>query len=72
MNYSQTDFSKEITTREQDILRLLSQGLTSHQIAQKLSLSPETIKWYRKRLLAKFNAENTAQMVRQALESGII
>jgi Response regulator containing a CheY-like receiver domain and an HTH DNA-binding domain len=72
MNYSQTDFSKEITTREQDILRLLSQGLTSQQIAQKLSLSPETIKWYRKRLLAKFNAENTAQMVRQALESGII
>lgn len=72
MNYSQTDFSKEITTREQDILRLLSQGLTSQQIAQKLSLSPETIKWYRKRLLTKFNAENTAQMVRQALESGII
>lgn len=72
MNYSQTDFSKEITTREQDILRLLSQGLTSQQIAQKLSLSPETIKWYRKRLLAKFNAENTAQMVRQAMESGII
>lgn len=72
MNYSQTDFSKEITTREQDILRLLSQGLTSQQIAQKLSLSPETIKWYRKRLLAKFNAENTAQMVRQALEFGII
>ena len=72
MNYSQTDFSKEITTREQDILRLLSQGLTSQQIAQKLSLSPETIKWYRKRLLAKFNAENTAHMVRQALQSGII
>ena len=72
MNDSQPDFIKEITTREQDILRLLSQGLTSQQIAQKLSLSPETIKWYRKRLLTKFDAENTAQMVRQALEFGII
>lgn len=72
MNDSQPDFIKEITAREQDILRLLSQGFTSQQIAQKLSLSPETIKWYRKRLLTKFDAENTAQMVRQALEFGII
>lgn len=72
MNYSQTDFTQEITARERDILRLLSQGFTSQLVAQKLSLSPETIKWYRKRLLTKFNAENTAQMVRQALESGII
>ena len=72
MNYGQTDLAKEITSREQDILRLLSMGLTSQQIALQLSLSSETIKWYRKRLLAKFNAENTAQMVRQALESGII
>lgn len=63
---------QEITAREQEILRQLSQGLTSRQIASNLSLSAETIKWYRKRMLAKFNADNTAQMVRQALESGII
>ncbi|MBQ7640557.1 MAG: helix-turn-helix transcriptional regulator [Bacteroidales bacterium] len=71
MSYSPT-IVQEITAREQEILRQLSQGLTSRQIASNLSLSAETIKWYRKRMLAKFNADNTAQMVRQALESGII
>ncbi len=71
MSYSST-IVQEITAREQEILRQLSQGLTSRQIASNLSLSAETIKWYRKRMLAKFNADNTAQMVRQALESGII
>ena len=71
MNYSPT-ITQEITAREQEILRQLSRGLTSQQIASNLSLSSETIKWYRKRMLAKFNAENTAQMIRQALESGII
>lgn len=71
MSYSPT-IVQEITAREQEILRQLSQGLTSQQIASNLSLSAETIKWYRKRMLAKFNADNTAQMVRQALESGII
>ncbi len=71
MCYSPT-IVQEITAREQEILRQLSQGLTSRQIASNLSLSAETIKWYRKRMLAKFNADNTAQMVRQALESGII
>lgn len=71
MSYSPT-IVQEITAREQEILRQLSQGLTSQQIASNLSLSSETIKWYRKRMLAKFNADNTAQMVRQALESGII
>ncbi len=71
MSYSPT-IVQEITAREQEILRQLSQGLTSRQIASNLSLSSETIKWYRKRMLAKFNADNTAQMVRQALESGII
>ena len=72
MNYNDSHIASEITAREQEILRQLSQGHTSRQIADLLSLSPETIKWYRKRLLAKFDAENTAQMVRQALESGII
>lgn len=61
-----------LTERETDILRLLAQGQTSSRIAEQLSLSTETIRWYRKRMLAKFGADNTAGMVRIAIENKII
>ncbi|MBR4595831.1 MAG: helix-turn-helix transcriptional regulator, partial [Bacteroidales bacterium] len=47
------DTKLKLTDRDLEILRLLGQGCTSSQIAEMLSLSPETIKWYRKRLLTK-------------------
>ena len=61
-----------ITDREKDILRLIAKGLTSPQIAEMLSLSTETIKWYRKRLLSKLDAENTAAMIKTVIENNLI
>ena len=63
---------KLITERERQILTLVARGMTSPRIAQTLSLSPETLKWYRKRLLSNFQADNTADMVRLAIENKII
>ena len=63
---------KTITVRELEILRLLAQGYTSPKIAEALSLSAETIKWYRKRLLSKCEAENTAEMIKLAIENKLI
>ncbi len=64
--------SRISTEREREILQLVAKGLTSPQIAQSLSLSPETIKWYRKRLLSKFEAENTAELIKIAIENNLI
>ena len=61
-----------LNERELEILRLIGEGRTSAQIAATLSLSAETIKWYRKKLLAKFDADNTAVLIRKAATSGII
>ena len=61
-----------ITDREKDILRLIAKGLSSPQIAEMLSLSTETIKWYRKRLLSKLDAENTAAMIKTVIENKLI
>lgn len=61
-----------ITDREKDILRLIAKGHTSPQIAEMLSLSTETIKWYRKRLLSKLDAENTAAMIKTVIENKLI
>ncbi len=61
-----------LNDREMEILRLIGEGCTSAQIAATLSLSSETIKWYRKKLLVKFDADNTAVLIRKAATAGLI
>ena len=61
-----------LSVREKEILSLIAAGLTSPQIAERLYLSLPTIKWYRKRLLSKFEAANMADLVCKAKEDGII
>lgn len=58
----------KLNDREVAILRFLSEGRTTPQIADKLCLSPETIKWYRKKLLFKFDATSSAELVRKAID----
>ena len=58
--------------REKEILDLLAKGYTNVQIAEALCLSPETIKWYKKKLFALFEASNSAELVMIAKEQGII
>ena len=61
-----------LTEREKEILPLIASGLTSPQIAEKLFLSQPTIKWYRRKLLEKFGAANTADLVAKAKECGMV
>lgn len=61
-----------LTEREAEILPLIASGLTSPQIAERLFLSLPTIKWYRRKLLEKFDAANTADLVAKAKERGMV
>lgn len=62
----------KLTRREMTILREVALGRTTPQIAKNLSLSPETVKWYRKQLLVKFSAATSAEVVRKAILSNIL
>lgn len=62
----------DLSAREKEILDLLSKGYTAPQIAEALSLSSETIRWYRKKLIAKFDVSNTAELISTAKEMGVI
>ena len=55
----------QVSEREKEILDLLTKGYTTPQIAGALGLSPETVKWYRKKLLVKFDVSNTAELISQ-------
>jgi DNA-binding NarL/FixJ family response regulator len=61
-----------ITRREKEILELIADGMTNNEIAQKLFISSTTVDSHRKNLLAKFEAKNTASLIRMAAHLKII
>ena len=61
-----------LTPREKELLRYIVEGLTNHEIAEKMYLGVETINSYRKNLLIKLGAKNTAVLVRMALEEKLV
>jgi DNA-binding NarL/FixJ family response regulator len=58
--------------REQEILRLISGGKTSEQIAEKLHISHLTVKAHRRNMMRKLNVNNAAELVSKALEMGFL
>ncbi|MDD2197890.1 MAG: response regulator transcription factor [Bacteroidales bacterium] len=67
-----TDLQIFLTPREAELLKLICDGYTNPEIAEKLFLGIETINSYRKNLLFKLNARNTAVLVKMALEQKLI
>ena len=61
-----------LTGRERDILRLLADGLTNHDIAQQLVLSLGTVKWYNTQIFGKLGVRNRTQAIKRARELSLL
>ena len=61
-----------LTKRENDILKLITEGFTNPQIGEKLFISPDTVDSHRKNLHTKLGVNNTALLVRYALEHELV
>jgi len=61
-----------LTNREKEILTLLADGLSTSDIAGKLSRDEETVKSHRKNILLKLGAKNVAEAVRIGIEKRLI
>jgi two-component system, NarL family, response regulator NreC len=61
-----------LTERETDVLRLLALGHTNADIAKQLFLSVRTVESYRASLQQKLGASGRPELVRYALEQGVI
>lgn len=59
----------ELTPREREIAALLIEGLTSKQIGKKLGVSPRTVDVYRARLMRKYSAATTPELVHKLLSA---
>jgi DNA-binding NarL/FixJ family response regulator len=62
----------ELTDRENDVLRLVTAGLSNVEIADRLGIGPATVKTYVSRLLAKVGVAERIHLVIYAYESGLV
>ncbi|MFV0407874.1 MAG: response regulator [Propioniciclava sp.] len=61
-----------LTDREREIVGLVAQGLTNDEIAERLFLSPLTVKTHVNRSMTKIDARDRAQLVVAAYQSGLV
>jgi DNA-binding NarL/FixJ family response regulator len=71
-NVNTSENEKHLTTREIEIIGYIANGLTNHEIADKLFLSIVTVDTHRKNMLAKLHLKNTASLVKYAAEHKLL
>ena len=62
----------KISPREGEIIRLVAEGLTNKEIADRLFLSTHTVTTHRKNIMAKLGVNNTAGLVLFAIRNSIV
>lgn len=65
----ESDKQVSISPREQQILNLVANGLTSQEIADKLNISNRTVESHRYNIMQKLSVKNTAELIRFALSN---
>ena len=61
-----------LSAREVEILKLIAEGMTNNEIAEKIFLSSHTIATHRKNLMRKLSAKNNVDLVISAIKESII
>ena len=67
-----TPFGVTLSEREQEVLQLICEEMTTAEIAAKLFISPRTVDGHRNNLLQKLNCRNTAGLVIMALQEQLV
>lgn len=61
-----------LTPREQEVMRLLAEGLSSKAVAEKLFISPKTVENHRANIMNKLGLHSTIELIRYAAKLGLI
>ena len=61
-----------LTPREQDVLRLLAEGLPNKGVASRLAVSEHTVKFHVNSIMGKLNAQNRTEAVTLATRLGLL
>jgi len=63
-------FDKVLSDREQELLRYFGEGLSNAEVAERVGLTPGTVKLHRRNIMGKLGIHSTPQLMRYALEKG--
>jgi DNA-binding NarL/FixJ family response regulator len=63
---------EQLTPRQRDILRLVALGHTNREIATLLEISVRTVEVHRFNLMRRLEVRNVAQLLRRALQMGLL
>lgn len=66
------DYQSMLTKREMEILKAISTGMQTKEIAESLHVSVNTVESHRKSLFSKFEVKNVVQLVVKAIDNGIV
>ena len=66
------DRYERLSRREQEVLKAVAQGYTNQQVANQLYLSVKTVETYKARIMEKLNLHSRAELVRFALQRGLL
>ncbi|GAB3199507.1 response regulator transcription factor [Nocardioides hungaricus] len=61
-----------LTSREDEVIKLIAEGLSSKEIAQALTISVRTVERHRENILAKLGMRDRTQLTRYAIRAGLI
>ena len=61
-----------LTERENEVVRLIADGLSSREIAERLCLSVRTVDTHRSNILEKIGAHSVAELIKYAIREGIV
>lgn len=66
------DSYNDLTEREREILKLVAEGFTNNQIAEKLVISPKTVDTHRTHVMDKLNLHSRGELVKYAMRRGLL
>ena len=70
--HAQPSVASPLTAREAEIVKLIAEGHSSHEIAELLVLSPKTVDRHRANVLEKLGLHNMAELTRYAIRAGLV
>jgi len=61
-----------LTDREREVLQLIADGLKNAEVSRRLFISSRTVEYHRASLMRKLKLKNEAEIVRYAVEKGLL
>lgn len=64
--------SANLSKREVEVLKLIAEGLTNNEIAERIFTSRRTVETHRMNLISKTGTKNTATLIKYAIKNGLL